>query len=389
MVGSAATLVAALWVSWQLGLTAQGEFGLTKSWFDAAAAWACIGVPQGLLHLQYLEHVPPAALKRWIARFLGMLALAALVASAVLWAAWRPGALIAASVPFAVAHLIARSLILRRRGAEAFGIATAVPSLAVLAGVAWWVWHRQSDHFDALLLGAAVAAGVITFIAAWPRGQVVEPVRWSTRQLWAASLQSWFQQALSAAFAAALLSTIAASGHAGEPLGAASLGLQAYQILVTLAAYVSPLLYDRLAGRDERLTSPRAQTWLGRWTVAALGIVLATAAVGWYGGWFDRASHMIWTTSALMLLAGSTAAAARLGATVLLARGRYSELSLQAFARLLTGVLLIGFALRALPAPLALGFTLLVVESLTWWRCRTLAAATAGQSAAAAKDNGA
>jgi len=52
-VGSAATLGAALWVSWRMGLAEQGEFGLAKSWFDAAAVIAALGLPQGLLHLQY------------------------------------------------------------------------------------------------------------------------------------------------------------------------------------------------------------------------------------------------------------------------------------------------------------------------------------------------
>ena len=64
--GSAATLAAALLVSSQLGLSAQGEFGLLRSWTDALGALAVIGLPQGLLHMQYREGVSVAALRAWV-----------------------------------------------------------------------------------------------------------------------------------------------------------------------------------------------------------------------------------------------------------------------------------------------------------------------------------
>ena len=107
--GSAATLAAALWVSWRFGLAAQGEFGLAKSWFDAAAVLAVFGLPQGLLHLQYRCGVAAAALLRWLAGWL--LGLAGVAAVAVPLLAWRGHALAAAvvaSLPFAAAHLLAR-----------------------------------------------------------------------------------------------------------------------------------------------------------------------------------------------------------------------------------------------------------------------------------------
>jgi hypothetical protein len=37
----------------RLGLAAQGEFGLLRSWSDAALTLVVLGLPQGLLHLQY------------------------------------------------------------------------------------------------------------------------------------------------------------------------------------------------------------------------------------------------------------------------------------------------------------------------------------------------
>ena len=65
------------------------------------------------------------------------------------------------------------------------------------------------------------------------------------------SLQSWLQTALAALLGAALLGAIAALGQRGEALGIASLGLHVYQACVTLAGYVSPLLFDRWARERE------------------------------------------------------------------------------------------------------------------------------------------
>ena len=43
--GSAATLAAALLVAWRLGLAAQGEFGLLRSWGDVLVMAAVFGFP--------------------------------------------------------------------------------------------------------------------------------------------------------------------------------------------------------------------------------------------------------------------------------------------------------------------------------------------------------
>ncbi|HEY2976756.1 MAG TPA: hypothetical protein VGJ35_02230, partial [Burkholderiaceae bacterium] len=267
--GSAATVGAALWISWQFGLAAQGQFGLARSWFDAAAAWACLGVPQGLLHMQYHAKVPPAALKVWIRRFVAAVGAAALMLAALLWfGGWRLAAWAALSVPFAVSHLIARSLILPQRGAARFGAATAVPALCVLAGVALFVAQNHATDFDALLLAATLLAALITATMAWPRGEQTTPLRWSTAKLWQASLQSWLQQALAAGLSAALLSTVLVGGHGALALGEASLALQLYQVFVVVATYASPLVYDRVARSSDR--GALVSSWNTRWMWGAL-----------------------------------------------------------------------------------------------------------------------
>jgi hypothetical protein len=367
--GSAATLGAALWISWQLGLAAQGEFGLAKSWFDAAAAWACLGAPQGLLHMQYREDVPAAALKAWIRRFVGWLGAGAVVLAVALWiGGWRLPALVAAAVPFAVAHLISRSLILPQQGPVRFGFATAVPALFTLAGVALFIALNHGTDFDALLLAASMLGALVTVKMAWPSGARPLVLQWSTRTLWQVSLQSWLQQALAAALAAALLSTVAASGRGPVALGEAALSLQLYQVFVVLAAYASPLIYDRAAratGRHQPVPAVSPRWMLGAAVCAAIAIVVA----GW--AWqTDVAAATSLLSWGLAVPAGCAAVAARLGATILLARGRYAELSAQALCRLVLGISMLWFVSQLVPASAAVALTLLVLETLTWWRCR-------------------
>jgi hypothetical protein len=63
---------------------------------------------------------------------------------------------------------------------------------------------------------------------------------------------------------------------------------------------------------------------------------------------------------------------------VLLARGAYLELSVQAAWRLALALLTTMFALRWLPAPAAVAFSLLLVEGLTLGRSAVLGREHAG-----------
>jgi len=366
--GSAATLGAALWVSWRFGLVAQGEFGFAKSWFDAAAVTAVFGLPQGLLHLQYRCGVAAAALLRWLARWLSGLALLAGVAALVLaWQGRVLAAAVAASLPFAAGHLLARSLLLPVRGVAVFGVVTALPALLVLAGVLAMGAAGQGAHFERLLLAAAVLAGTVSMVLARRSSGAPDDTPWPRRELWSVGLQSGLQAALGAALAAALLSTVAALDRDPAELGAASLGWHLYQVFAVAAGYVAPLIFDRLA-RQDRPASPR---WPAAARAAAAALLVAAALVLAAAQWQpQRAAWLL--PLAVMLPAGLAGVAARVAGTVLLARAAYLELSLQAVARLLIAVGVTAAALRWLPAALALALALLAVELATWWRCAWL-----------------
>lgn len=388
MLGSAATLGTALWISWTHGLEAQGKFGLAKSWFDATAAIATLGLPHGLLHLMYRCGISAHELLPWIR---GILVVAAILcwptAGATAALGQQTVALILASLPFALAHLLARSWLLRERGEEIFGIITAMPALLLLAAVL-----ISAQNYPWLLLTTAAITGTTSLLMvartarqeqaasdikisnthltertrkAGGREFAPPPPSSLRRQLWSSSLQIWMQAALGSALPAGLLSAVAQSGQAERALGEASLGLHIYQVFAVLAGYIAPLIFHRIADHRTQSTlnatalDPRSRHAL--WTLGG-GILLVML------GGITLQPDELWPAIGLMSLAGILAVTARLHSTVLLARSQYRELSLQAASRLLLALLVTCLALQVLPALVAISAALLLTEGLTWWR---------------------
>lgn len=384
MLGSAATLGTALWISWAHGLEAQGEFGLAKSWFDAAAAVAALGLPHGLLHLMYRCGISAHQLLPWMRSILVVAAILCWpTAMATAALGQQTAALVLTSLPFALAHLLARSWLLRERGEEVFGIITALPALVLLAAVL-----IGAQHYPWLLLATAAIAGTTSLsMVAYTARQaqaasnvkthnthLITPPRKAggeaptpsiRRELWSSSLQIWMQAALGSALPAGLLSVVAQSGQAQRALGEASLGLHIYQVFAVLAGYVSPLLFHRIA--DHKTSTRLNALVLSTRSHQALWFLSATLLLSMLVGVILQ-PNALWPAIGLMSLAGVSAVAARLHSTVLLARSEYFELSLQAAWRLLLTLLATALALGFMPALVAVSAALLLTEGLTWWR---------------------
>jgi hypothetical protein len=368
--GSAATLASALWISWRLGLVAQGHFGFAKSWFDAAAAIASLGLPQGLLHLQYRLKVPGGAMRPALARGLAVLGVGSLAAASILFATGQTlAAAVVASLPFAVGHLLARSLLLAKSGIVIFGAVTALPALLVLAGALAFGVLGHARGFEVLLLTAAILAGAVSMTLAWRSAGRVAIATWPRRELWRTSLQSWLQAALGALLAAGVLSTVVWTGHGGAELGAASLGLHLYQVFVMAGNYLAPLLFDQLARQAVPTLHRRA--W-PRFVLAVIVMLLGLSLAGIAVSLVNEQVAPWLLPASLMLPTGLAALAARIAGTVLLARSAYTELSLQAAWRLALALGLTALGLQWLPSAAAVAAALLATELATWWRSSQL-----------------
>jgi hypothetical protein len=374
---SAAVVAAALLVASQLGLAAQGEFGLLRSWGDALATIAVMGLPQGLLHLAYREAVPVGALRRWVGRYVLVLLILCAMLSACI-AVWgnRAGlplpvataAIVAMSVPFAAAHALWRSLLLRHVGPIQYAFITAMPAWLALIGLLPVCYLGAQGAIAWPLLWAAVGAATVSgsFVRRAALAQpAADPARvgWSRRTLYRVSIETGLQNVLVALSPALVLSGAAWAGASLAQIGAISLGLHVYQLFGIAAAYLAPMFYDRVARAETGLTNQ--QLWRRfsnhvSWS-SALGMAAGSAA-GLFAVrllWPEDANS--WTLLVLMALAGILSMVARLLITLMLARGVFRPLTLQAMARL---TLFVGGTLAlmqtwaaTLAVPLALAFT--------------------------------
>ena len=376
-VGSAATLAAALLVASTLGLAAQGQFGLLRSWNDALVTIAVLGLPQGLLHLQYRESVPVMALQPWVLRYVGVVAVACALLGAVAVAAVPAGALpsativaLAAAVPLAAAHLLWRALALREVGVLSYAAITAAPSLltlaalvplALLAGTPGLVW--------ALLVGALLSAtlsGWIVHRALRLRMNARAVPTWSRATLWSVGAETGMQSVLTALSPALVLSTVGWLGASLTEVGVISLGLHVYQLFGVAAAYVVPMVYDRAASAVRPPVVADIAAWLRpRVTPTRIALAVITPMMALvFARWLQPISAASLVMLALMALAGSLSLAVRVLVTLMLARGMFRPLTLQALVRLFVTIFGAALLLRQVGAVLAVPLVLVATELL-------------------------
>ncbi|MEO5697090.1 MAG: hypothetical protein ABIQ60_08140, partial [Burkholderiaceae bacterium] len=339
---------------------------------------ACaLGLPQGLLHLQYRERLPVSALLGWTRRFLARLALVMLVvALCLLWLAPpfhvvsnAQAATLALIVPFGVAHLLWRAFVLKTRGVFAYGAVTSLPALLTLVGIAGLCLVGPPHGFEWILLGSAALAATVgaVLMRARSRSAGNSTARVPARMLWSVSAQTWIQGLMAALMPALLLSLSAWSGATLADIGVVSLGLQVYQLFAVLGAYAAPMIYDKAARVAERDTATRdldallarvpALAWLGLAALAVAGPWLATRAV------VSMAAFVVPLT--VLTVAGVVSLLVRLLWTLAQARGEIRELSVQAVWRLALACAMTAALVPRVGAAVAIPWVLLVVESLT------------------------
>lgn len=372
--GSAATFCAALLVSWQLGLPAQGEFGLLRTWTDAGVTLAVLGVPQALLHMQYREAVPVAALRPWVLRYVAVLVGIVAVLMLLAWLWWpagmprRPLVLVAAAaVPLAAAHLLWRSLALRDVGVVAYAVLTAAPAMLVLLGLVPLCLVGWREGLAWVLFGAAVvsALGSGWLVGRQAKGTVDTSIApWSRRALWAVSVETGGQSVLTALSPALVLATAGVLGASLAQIGVVSLGLHVYQLFGIAATYIAPMVYDRAARADRPMSGGELLALLR--ADATPRVLLGLVALVLLAGGL---MPLLWPAGVASLLlvaamagAGVLSMAVRLLVTLLLARGAFRPLTLNALGRVLIATGATIALMRAVPATVAVPLALLLTE---------------------------
>ena len=397
--GSAATVASALLVASQMGLAAQGEFGLLRSWNDALVSLAVVGLPQGLLHMQYRESVPVAALRSWVGRYLASLATVFAVLAGAAW--WvlpmapfstafvrHPSTVIAlaGAVALGAAHLLWRSLALREIGVVRYAAITAAPALLLLLALVPVGMAGRAGGFVWALFAAAAISATASGLMVRRIGRLTATApsgfpRWSRHRLWSVSAETGAQGVLTALSPALMLSI---AGWLGAPLaeiGAVSLGLHVYLVFGVASAYVAPMVYDRAARAEQTPSTRQLVHWVRQRARAPLLLALGAAAllalllIRWL--WPAGAGSLVLLSA--MAVAGVLSMAVRLIVTLLLARGAFRPVTVQAVVRLLATAggtaLLMQIWSATLAAPLALAFTELLLLGWLLWLVRPEASA--------------
>jgi hypothetical protein len=404
--GSAATLGAALLVSSQLGLAAQGEFGLLRTWSDALGALAVIGLPQGLLHMQYRERVSVATLRDWVLRYIRTLAMVLiallLLRNLLLPPSWTPSllqspqtlVLLLLTVALGASHLLWRSLALRDVGLLPYSAMTAAPSVLVFlalvvvcaigqrAGLVWalfagallsslasaWmvtrVARKEVADADAKTNATANANASANANANASVNAKVNATSWSRRTLWAVSSQTGIQNIFTALTPPVVLSAAASLGASLSQVGVLSLGLHVYQIFGVAAVYIAPMVYDKAARSGEAMSEQQLLDWmLERLTLRAVLAFVLLMAIAMFllrSLWPTGADSLVLVAS--MASAGALSMAVRLMVTLMQARGAYRALSWHALGRLVLSVSGSAALMQVWPAALAVPLALLATE---------------------------
>ena len=367
-------------------MAAQGEFGLLRSWSDALGTLAVIGLPQGLLHMQYRGGVSVASLRPWVWRYLLGLC-AALIGAFCLMKLLLPVAsipnwlqspqtfwLLGLTVMFGASHLLWRSLALRDVGLLPYAALTAAPSLIVLLALAVvCALGQPSGLVWALLAGAAGSAIASGWMVQRVAAHAEVGPAWSRREVWAVSSQTGLQNIFAALTPPLVLSTAAYFGASLAQVGLLSLGLHVYQVFGIAATYMAPMVYDKAARSAETLSAAELLNWLReRLTsraVLAFALAVAVAMVLLRSLWPAGADSLVLV--AAMASAGALSMAVRLMVTLLQARGAYRALSWHSLGRLLLSVGGSAALMHSWAAALAVPFALLVTELilLAWaWK---------------------
>lgn len=314
--GSAAVLLATLWLGARLGPEVQGGFNRTKAEVEFIAALAMFGLPQSLFFHVKAGRLSARDAQRW-ALGSALLALPLGAAYGLLrHADAGPWALLlfALAVAAFVVHGQLRVLALARLRTEWFNLLTALPQLLLLAGVGLAIGGGAATAAPAFawLPVFALAYGAAALLA-WQRLQGAPgeapaagaPAGW--RELGHYGLAAWLSAVLATAAALAVQRWV--EGRDGlAALGQFTLAMTLVQVPLTPVAYAAPLLFRRWM---EQPGAHASQRWAGALFAGLLGVAaLVWLAAPWWPDLGLGTAYAGATRALALLLAGGAAEAA-------------------------------------------------------------------------------
>jgi len=312
--GSAALLLATLWLGANLGPEQQGAFSRTKAEIEFVAAFTMFGLPQALFYFVNSSRLGGDAALRWAA---GSALLALPIAAVYLLVqhpqiGFWPVAALAVAVGLGVYQGQLRALLLVGQRTEWFNVVTALPQLVLLAGVLVLVAMGSVNEqrwpvLFALAFGSAALFALWRLKGSASAAPPLTAVGW--RELGHYGLAAWLAAAL---YTAAILfvQRWVERDQGATLLGVFTMALTLVQVPLTPVSYAAPLLFRRWMER------PGAQA-SQRWALMLFGALLGLAALVWLaaplwprlglGSGYDGLARAL----AVLLVGGAAEAASR------------------------------------------------------------------------------
>lgn len=311
--GSAAVLLAMLYLGVRVGPEAQGEFSRTKTEIEFIAAAGMLGLPQSLFFYVKSGRLSENSALRWV---LGSSVLALLLGTGYALLQLRAAgalavALFAAAVGMCVAHAQLRALVLVRQRTEWFNLLTALPQALILFGVIGLV-NADVSMRPAVTVWAPVFAFAYGIATAWawqrlrhsPDGML--GAGGSRRDIARYGVAAW----LTAVFVnAAILVAQRVVEHAAglAALGQFTLAMALVQVPLTPISYAAPLLLRRWMERPGGAASRR---WAGKIFASMIGVALLIWLIApWWPDLGMGEAYAGATRALAVLLAGGAAEA--------------------------------------------------------------------------------
>jgi O-antigen/teichoic acid export membrane protein len=246
-VGSAASFLTVIVLSYTVGPAAQGRFSEVKTEVEFLAALASLGLPQALLYYVGRHGISMRSVRRWIL----ISAFTAVVSTAVYAVLHQERmspvytlALVIA-VTLMTVHGSFRTITLAKVGHRQFNVATAAPQLIMLGLIL--LASELSGTSASYAIAMAVAFGVVTMLlACWCAGA---DVALDGEAVGARSVFSYGAAAWGAAAAATLgtllcVRALQDGGHAAD-VGVYTVGIAIIQIVLTPLNFMLPILLHR------------------------------------------------------------------------------------------------------------------------------------------------
>lgn len=339
-IGAGAALLSALLITRTMGLQAQGEYSLLKSWTDAGIVIFLYGLPQSFLDISFKKHQSELSLYKIANRYFTYLIIVG-VSIGLLGFSYGQPFLIPLSIPFFVYHGLIRSLLLRTDGEVTYALITVVPAISLCILIYLDFYHHNFSLY--IFLSALLSAITAWRVALRQRWQGDHEISFKAIAMHSMSFHSFLLNVLPAMQSAAFLTLAAMMVSSKSEVGELSLVLLMLQSVAIAASFAAPPLY--------RFFDPDNFTWksisekkkyiipffMGS-TVALVTTSLLMPII--LKNIFNVYSENLAYACQIGLLAGVFLFLSRLLGTVFQKMGFFSKLSLSGILRLVMSLVL-------------------------------------------------